>query len=351
MHHFRLALMGLFMLGSAIVFKDGIVSNGPATLKSTLAVTGATTLSSTLGVTGIATFSSAIRGADGTVGAPEHSFTNETNSGFYRNAASDLRFAVNGADDTFWGTGGFGVGVVPTARVHAARSDGNYQYKVERNGGVDNKVYGIAVSSVSGTPDFLIDDVTLGANRFRITTAGSVAIGGAPGSGVPNPSLTLMSSANQAQLHMNDGRAGAGNKFGAIIYDGGVNLSKPGWVFQNVTDTQAFSSNSTTIFRDGSIVIGGTSTANQISFSGRGTVVWNPGTLAGGGGLGTNTITITGAVAGADCIAGVLDPAPVTGHHVQCITTANTCNIGIRCQQAANCVFGSATFYCRVFNP
>lgn len=78
------------------------------------------------------------------------------------------------------------------------------------------------------------------------------------------------------------------------------------------------------------------------------TLVWNPGTITGGGNAAVNSMTVSGAAAGNPCFAGVYDPAPLTGHHVQCITTTNLCALAIRCQQAANCVLGSATFWCVV---
>jgi hypothetical protein len=101
---------------------------------------------------------------------------------------------------------------------------------------------------------------------------------------------------------------------------------------------------------NGGVTIGASGTA--ISKSVRGTATWNPGTVAANGGTATTSITVTGAVTGADCIAGVTSPAPLSGYPVQCIiTAADTCGVMIVNQATAGVTFGSATFYCRVFNP
>jgi len=107
---------------------------------------------------------------------------------------------------------------------------------------------------------------------------------------------------------------------------------------------------STGLTTTGPVTIGSGGTAISGSF--RGTTTWNPGTITGGGGTATTNVTVTGAVTGADCIAGVTSPAPLSGYPVQCIVTAtNTCGLMIVNQSASNVTFGSATFYCRVFNP
>lgn len=99
---------------------------------------------------------------------------------------------------------------------------------------------------------------------------------------------------------------------------------------------------------NGAFTMGSGGTA--ISQSNRGTIAWNPGTVVAQTQV-TNAIAITGTVAGADCIAGVVDPAPLSGYPVQCITQTNVCNISIRNQQSVNFTFGLGTFYCRTFNP
>lgn len=104
----------------------------------------------------------------------------------------------------------------------------------------------------------------------------------------------------------------------------------------------------------GGLVIGSSGTA--ISKSVRATGTWNPGLLAACGAgpcvTVTTNLTVTGAATGADCIAGVVNPAPLSGYPVQCIVTAaDTCGLMIVNQTNTAVTFGSATFYCRVFNP
>jgi hypothetical protein len=73
--------------------------------------------------------------------------------------------------------GNVGIGTTsPTGSVHAARSDGNYQFVLERSGSVTPHIYGLAVTS-SGTPTLLISDITAGATRMCITPTGNVGIG------------------------------------------------------------------------------------------------------------------------------------------------------------------------------
>lgn len=73
-----------------------IVLGTPAALN---AIVGTTlTLSSTLAVTGVSTFSAALRAANGTVGAPSYSWTNDTGSGWYRIGSNNIGFAINGSN-------------------------------------------------------------------------------------------------------------------------------------------------------------------------------------------------------------------------------------------------------------
>lgn len=68
----------------------------PAAFNAVVATTG--TFSSTLAVTGISTFSAALRAANGTVGAPSYSWTNDTDCGWYRIGASNIGFAIDGSN-------------------------------------------------------------------------------------------------------------------------------------------------------------------------------------------------------------------------------------------------------------
>jgi hypothetical protein len=54
---------------------------------------------------------------DGTVGAPSLTFTGETTTGFYRAAATDVRYATGGVDRLYFAGTRLGVGVVPTVAL------------------------------------------------------------------------------------------------------------------------------------------------------------------------------------------------------------------------------------------
>jgi hypothetical protein len=76
-------------------------------------------------VTPNASFSGVLLGANGLVSAPEYSFTSETNSGLYRNGASDLRMAIAGVGITSWNAVGFGIGIPPVYPLDVQLAVGN----------------------------------------------------------------------------------------------------------------------------------------------------------------------------------------------------------------------------------
>jgi hypothetical protein len=74
--------------------------------------------------------------------------------------------------------GNVGIGTAsPTGSVHAARADGSYQFILERSGSTDPHVYGLAVAGTAGNPALTLNDITAGATRLVITSAGNVGIG------------------------------------------------------------------------------------------------------------------------------------------------------------------------------
>lgn len=97
-------------------------ASGAATLSSTLAVTSNATIGGTLGVTGAVTASSTVTaggvvlGPAGSVSAPTHSFSTDTNSGMYSGGADIVRLATGGVDRlSIDASGDVGIGRVPYA--------------------------------------------------------------------------------------------------------------------------------------------------------------------------------------------------------------------------------------------
>ncbi len=91
----------------------------------------------------------------------------------------------------------------PSASFHASRGDGSYQYKMERTG-TNARVYGFGADS-NGL--FFLDDVTAGARRITISTAGNLGLNGA------TSPLSLLS--------IGGGSLGAGTANALRIYDDG----------------------------------------------------------------------------------------------------------------------------------
>ncbi len=78
------------------------------------------------------------------------------------------------------------------------------------------------------------------------------------GIGTATPGRTLhFSAAGQPAIAFSDTRVGAGAQTLGLVFDGGVALSKPGLVLQDLNDAGGFVSNSLTLFRDGSAHFGG----------------------------------------------------------------------------------------------
>lgn len=80
----------------------------------------ATALTDSLSRSGSGGMLASLRGVNGTVGSPAFSWTSETNSGWYRNAAGDIRLAVLGADILTTSSAGLGLGGAAIDRLTAA---------------------------------------------------------------------------------------------------------------------------------------------------------------------------------------------------------------------------------------
>lgn len=144
-----------------------------------------------------------LRCADGAVSAPAHSYTSETNSGFYRAGASDVRLSIAGTDRykqtatgaTFTGTltstgaiAGASSGVAPAVYgVHSGTGDGVYG---DANGTTGAAIYGnggVKGVGKSGGPAVVGQGAANGnggqfsGNGIGI---GAVCTGGATGAGV-----------------------------------------------------------------------------------------------------------------------------------------------------------------------
>lgn len=106
-----------------------------------------------------------------------------------------------------------------------------------------------------------------------------------------------------------------------------------------------------TVNANGGVTIGSGGTAISASF--RGTAFWQP--CGGGCSAGQNVyqpITLTGAVAGADCV--VTTPttyATTAGLIITCAVSANTCTIQVKNITGGFVATSSETYACRVFNP
>jgi len=186
----------------------------------------------------------------------------------------------------------------------------------------------------------------------------SSAGGGAPVVALSGSASGFSAAFRAAHFELTPGFADAslpscnGITLGALLYS--TTKNAPRICDGNTTNTWKDLIVSGPTVQQGAISVAGVTigpNGTAITNSPRGTAVWNPGTIAAGA-QATTTITVTGAATGADCIAGVVSPAPLSGHLPQCIiTAANTCSLSILNQSAAGTTLGSATFYCRAFNP
>ena len=223
------------------------------------------TITGTLAVSGLSTF------ADGVVGLPGISFGAENTSGFYRNAAADLRLSVTNTNVQRWG---INYSIFPTGT--GLRLDGT---TLPSNAG-------FWAGTPAGTPT---------TSNYFLAADGSAT--------------TTLNAPTTVQLNI-----------------AGATIAKA---------TAA------------GFTIGSTGTA--ISASYRATANWTPGLLAAGA-CSSVVITVTGAVAGADCIpsqtfinAQFFPPT--------CWVTTNTCTLAMCNQSSAGFTPPGGVYACRVLNP
>jgi hypothetical protein len=237
---------------------------------------------------------------NGLVSAPSYSFTSETNSGLYRNGASDLRMAIAGVGITSWNAVGFGIGIPP--------------------------VYPLDVQLAVGNT----------AARFK-TASNASPLGVVTTSAVTD--LGFNATFNGTWNYEQSATAGV------IEYNNSTNS----WTFNTapagVAGAAATLTERARVSASG-LTIGASGTAISASF--RGTTSWTPGSILSGNNVST-TITVTGAAAGADCV--VTPPGNLALTPLTCFVTLNTCNLMIGNPYSGSITPSSGTYACRVFNP
>jgi len=232
-------------------------------------------------------FLASVRGIDGTLAAPAFSWTSETGSGVWRNGAGDVRMSILGALREQWTT------------------------------------TGVAVTGTFSATDKI--------SNSKSGTAASVLA-----------EFYEPSSANGAGLTLNVGQAAAWNQTGSLTYTQNATAANSTWCM-------GVAGNPSTLCTDGNakVYIGATGTG--ISASYRGTVSWTPGSVSSGGEV-TTAITLTGAVAGADCV-----PVAPNGGTILlklgCWVSTNTCTLALDNAWSAALTGVSGTYACRVLNP
>jgi hypothetical protein len=108
--------------------------------------------------------------------------------------------------------GNIGIGTTnPSASFHASRSDGSYQYKMERTG-TNARIYGFGADS---NGNFFLDDVTSPARRLTMDTTGNVGVG------TTNPSASFHASRSDGSYQYKMERTGAN----AHVYGFGADSS------------------------------------------------------------------------------------------------------------------------------
>jgi len=195
------ALTAASVASSGAVSGTTLSASGATTLSSTLGVTGAATLSGALSVTGSVTASSTVTAAGvilgpaGSVGAPSHSFSGDTNTGIRNSAADTLAIVTGGADrfsvdsagivratgDLYWETGtNRNIGYASLVD-HAAGNIGVTTFGVEDGGGWTGMVMtNSRVGSVnSQSIEFKTAEggISTATTRLAVTKDGYVEVG------------------------------------------------------------------------------------------------------------------------------------------------------------------------------
>jgi hypothetical protein len=109
-----------------------------------------------------------LRFADGSVGAPGFSWTNETATGIYRSGSGDMRVSLQGVDVSIWNSNGL---TIPAAKALSAQ--GNATVNGTLGIGTSSPDSKLDVRGASGVRLQVFETSTGNENRLRITqTAG-----------------------------------------------------------------------------------------------------------------------------------------------------------------------------------
>jgi len=259
----------------------------------------ATELSDSKSRSGKGDFTAPVRGANGSVSSPTWSFTNDTGTGYWLNAASDLRLSIGGTAKGFWSATGLGIGVAPAYPLDVASSNG-------------------VVARIGSTLPTFFTQVAGGASSLGFNMSGTA---GGWTYGTTGYGLAFFN-----------------NNIGDLVF----------YTAPSGTGGTAATGTERVRFGLAGLTVGASGT--PISASYRGTTTWNPGTI-GNNSCATTTISLTGAAAGADCNFTPPDFGGAGGDFttVHCWVTANTCNL--RMCTVTSTTPGSATWACRVNNP
>ena len=135
-----------------------------------------------------------LRVADGTVGAPAYSWTNDTNSGFYLVANDDLALSIGGTKRAEWtASGTFSDTYNPLTAATTLTLKGN----LAAGSAGSDVTLNTAATRTAGN---ILAVQNGGANRLRLTPSGSVVLGGTSGtiSTVDATNLSLELRGNKA---------------------------------------------------------------------------------------------------------------------------------------------------------
>jgi hypothetical protein len=192
------------------------------------------------------TSSTSFYAANGTVGAPAYSFTNDTTSGMFKSGTSDVQIAcggILGMDATKVGTNvNFGFGVAASS---AAGSP------VVFNSSLNGTQFFVYTNTSAGTVSGTVLQIGNGAGsnfttveNYANTTAGYLAGGSLIGSGINQTQLNITAEYSLAYMAFNlGGRTLATEKLrltsGAMTYNGGLNFVMIGSSAAAVSLTQS----------------------------------------------------------------------------------------------------------------
>jgi len=250
-------------------------------------------------------------GASG-AGNLAYSFVNDTDVGFYRSAANELRVQTNGADRlTVDASGNLGVGTTtPNVLFQVAGLARPQLLLSDTGGGVDLKH--IYASSTAGawTWGVLNDALATFTERMRLTNGGNLGIGSTSPWGVASVEMT---TTNPSFVVSNNGSTTPSLFVGGVNNDGrvGVYTSSPNTAFEVVGEASSTS-----------LTVGSGVTTL------RGNVTLNPGatttvTFSGTGGINFDADTLV-IDPGANRV-GILTATPNTAFEV--VGTASTTNL------------------------